>query len=98
METTKGKTTPEALRMIAGWIEEGREIQCRLHDSNVWEKPKLVRDDDVRVLSAVEYRAKPRKPLIGILECDSPPFPNIPCIELTSEVIEACKAAGIEYE
>jgi len=39
--------------------------------------PEAIRDAVWNLL-----HPKPRKPIVGILACDSPPFPEIPCIEL----------------
>ena len=97
-ETTEGMSVPDALEQIARWVREGLEIEaCR---SNTWYE-KTNHDYDV---THYIYRAAPRKPRItsrsmcwydisGNEHKDYAKF-----VELTDEVMAACKAAGIEVE
>ena len=98
-ETTKGKNVPEALRMIAGWIEEGREVEEWRDIRGKWVSPpqymSLLLGKDKPL-----YRAKPRKPCVGFAQrvyqmgagtnLDAVIADNIDVIAFTPEVRERC--------
>jgi len=95
------KKISDKLREIAGWIDEGRVIQFT--DPNfkgewsAWKDSINCPYDDgiFRVNPKLEYRAKPIKPAVRIWEADGL------CrkfVQLTEEVREALKQAGIDYD
>ena len=100
-ETTKGMSVPDALRQIAEWLDDGREIDYYGKINDNWDK---VGDTFDIMPKHYIYRAAPRKPRItsrsmgwydisGNNHKDYAKF-----VELTDEVMAACKAAGIEVE
>jgi len=93
------KTISDKLRDVARWIEEGRVVQQR--DPNFkgeWKDEWNCPDNsgNVRVSANLEYRAKPIKPrVVSLVGEDHKCFDSI---EITKEVREALKQAGIDYE
>jgi len=103
-QTTEGLEVPDALELIAKWLREGREVEeLRVHTPEKgWSTPTThsAASGTLNVRGYI-YRAAPRKPRVGVVEPDSPPFPEkcfFKAIELTTEVRAALKAAGIEWE
>lgn len=93
-ETTEGKSLPEALRMIAGWLEKGTKIEYRYIDYDAW----LPYDEggmSVHLFSCI-YRPKPRKPRIGFMSLKSGSFGTLfESVELTPEVRSVLEREGL---
>lgn len=100
-ETTKGKSVPEALRMIAGWIEEGREIELSELNKNNWgsdEDGKRMAKTGCVYMNAYKYRAKPVKPRVaksgfGYTTADGPKYMD--CVELRDDVRSVLEREGL---
>jgi len=98
--TTKDKSAPEALRMIAEWLDEGLKIQERCTEgiSGRWHKFL-----GHYVIETREYRAKPIKPRIREMPeimafGGNANAKTVKIIELTEEVKAALDKEGIDYE
>ena len=89
----------DKLRLIADCIEQGIDVQVE-GTSCEWEVSQLAGGyrDVVQIYSKLNYRAKPDKPRTGIVQwadnkCREYAYESV---ELTPEVIQALKDAGIE--
>jgi len=90
------KTVAEKLREIAGWIEAGREIEFKSKFAPFGWLP-VVDVETIDWRGNYEYRIKPDKPHTTHITFDS--VTKSGCyIQMTLEVIEALKAAGIDYD
>lgn len=94
VSTTKGKSVPKALRMIAGWLEEGRRIEY--FDVCKWVEYKDAENGPFWPVN-FSYRATSRKPRTALFH-DNPVNGRTPGwygIELTDEVKDCLVKGGI---
>ncbi len=93
-ETTEGKSIPEALRMIAQWLEDGKKLECSTIDNRPQNQFGWVNSLNEYSPIRLDYRAKPEKPRRGILN-----FSNenrqIPAVEITPEVRACLEKEGL---